>query len=38
METGSNLFAWDKELIDLKGTKKAQEQTYYNTGFRDAKN
>ena len=37
-EMASLLSAWDKELANLKGMEKAQKQTYYNKGFRDAKN
>lgn len=37
-ETTSILFTWDKEFADLKGGEKAQKQTCYNKGFRDAEN
>ena len=37
-ETASILSTRDKELTDLKGTKKAHKQTNYNKGFRDAEN
>ena len=37
-ETTSLISACDKELADLKNMMKTQKQTYYNKGFRDAKN
>ena len=37
-ETASLFSARDKELANLKGMEKAQKQTYYNKGFRDAEN
>lgn len=37
-EMASLLSARDKEFANLKGMEKAQKQTYYNKGFRDAEN
>ena len=38
VEIASLLFAWDKELTDLKSIPKARKQAYYNKNFRDAEN
>ena len=37
-ETASVLSTQDKEFADYKGVEKARKQTYYNRGFKDAKN
>lgn len=38
VEMVSLIFARDKELVDLKNMMKTRKQSYYNKGFRDAKN
>lgn len=37
-ETANLLLAWDKEFSDYKGGEKAWKQSYYDKGFRHAKN
>lgn len=34
-EVSSIVFAWDKELTDLKETMKNCKQVFYNIGFKD---